>query len=604
MSGIESGFLILSSKWWSDIGASDCTRYTLFKILYSCIYHTSHSLFIYYSVFPQLNECCHDITRISSGPSDIDDGIIQPHFVKLTHKHINGIVKAYEIALDVIEMLNKIPTFDIRFIPVKNDCLSHIYRTMKSNTQHLFWPNSYKFCGKHGNLIQSATIINDLFSCICRESVYYIDLISENVEIDSIICRKYTTDLMSHGFKTYRVSDNLPFPFWENRVNNAIEADDDQFFDSPINRALFAGTFDRLHPGHKVNITVATWYAKELVIIGITDTPLNANKSDKDIIQDFSFRSANVHSFIFSLSPDISVAILRISSIVGGADIFEFDALIATPESYNNALKINDLRLACGSPLVKLVKVPFVYRPQLNDQIKGLKAANCLPVKFCSTELRFSLKQNLNNPCYLSILRNSVTGILNSILKSDCTPNNISAIMDMVFSCIDDIIFEILHEWQKLLGAEYGRVIFEEWFESFILELGIDGIFSNPKATGDLSVHVSKCFTFILIYIISSLNLIKKERTAVLFCYLNKLYLLFKQLLNDVYNEMEKGCEDSEFCIPYICCNSDIEKNIFFSKINKFKYSNFEYKFEDLKEDKALYFGLKHKYNSNNMETK
>lgn len=310
MSEIESGFLILDSQWWNDVDISDCTRYTLFKILYSCIYHTSRSLFIYYSVIPQCNEYCHEINKISARHLGIDGESCQQQFIKLTYKHINGIVKAYEIALDVIEILNKIPTFDIRFIPVRNDCLSHIYKTMKSNTQAIFWPNSYKFCEKHGHLTQCASIINGIFSCICRENVHYIDFISESVEINAMTCKKYTADLISHGFKTLKVLDSLSIPSW-NKINAAIESYDNDFFDSPINRTLFAGTFDRLHPGHKVNITVATWYAKELVIIGITDTPLTANKSDKDIIQvSFLYYTHNnllIQNRIFHLEAQMSI---------------------------------------------------------------------------------------------------------------------------------------------------------------------------------------------------------------------------------------------------------------------------------------------------------
>lgn len=310
MSGIESGFLILDSQWWNDVDTSDCARYTLFRILYSCIYHTSRSLFIYYSVLPQCDEYCHEINEISIRPLGVDGELCQQPFIKLTYKHINGIVKAYEIALDVIEILNKIPTFDIRFIPVRNDCLSHIYRTMKLNAQALFWPNSYKFCEKHGSLTQCASIINGVFSCISRENVHYINFISEDAEINSIICKEHTADLISHGFQIFKVSDSLSIPSW-NKINTTIEGYYDDFFDSPINRTLFAGTFDRLHPGHKVNITVATWYAKELVIIGITDTPLNANKRDKDIIQvsflSYTLNNIQIQFRIFPLEAQTSI---------------------------------------------------------------------------------------------------------------------------------------------------------------------------------------------------------------------------------------------------------------------------------------------------------
>lgn len=265
-------------------------------------------------------------------------------------------------------------------------------------------------------------------------------------------------------------------------------------------------------------------------------------------------------------------------------------------------MKINDLRLTCGSSLVKLVKVPFVYKPLLNYSTKGIKATNGLSVKFCSTELRYSLKQNLDNPCNLSLLRKSVTLILNKMLISEFPSKSISSIMNMIFSFIDDVIFEILYEWKILLGSEKGKIVFEKWFGKFITELEMDEVMANLDSTESGSfVNISKYLTFILIYIISSLNLIKKDKTEILTCNLNKLYLLFEQLLLDGYNKNDEGCENSDFCVPYIFCRSDIEQNIFFSKSSNLKYSSFKCQFGDIKEDKTLDFALKYRNNSNNV---
>lgn len=276
--------------------------------------------------------------------------------------------------------------------------------------------------------------------------------------------------------------------------------------------------------------------------------------------------------------------------------------MIATPESYSNAVKINDLRSVCGSSLVKLVKVPFVYKPLLNYSEKGIKVTNGQSVKFCSTELRYSLKQNLDNPCNLSLLRKSVTLMLNKMLISEFPSKSFCSIMNMIFSFVDDVIFEILYEWKIQLGSEKGKVVFERWFGEFIAELEMDEVVINPDSTeNDSFANISKHLTFILIYIISSLNLIKKDKTEILLYNLNKLYVLFEQLLVDGYNKKEDGCEHSEFCVPYIFCRSEIETNIFFSKINDLKYSSFKCQFGDIKQDKALDLVLKCRNNSNDI---
>ncbi|KAF7456441.1 Cytidylyltransferase (HIGH family) exon-1 [Cryptosporidium felis] len=584
MPEIEHGFLILNPLWWNDINTSYEARNSLFELLYSCIFHTSRSLFVYYSVLPLEKNGQKTTKQVYCKSLDETKNIYESSFVELTYKHINSIVKAYEIALEIIEIQRKIPTFDIRFIPVKDDCLDHIYRTIRLRSEAFNRCNLYDFCEKHGSLIHCADIISNIFSCVSQENIYYIKLNSSNRHINLIVCDNYISQLILSGYHCFEVSDNLIIPNWNDRLENIIESDDSSFFESPVNRTLFAGTFDRLHPGHKVNITVATWYAKEMVIIGLTDKSLNTNKSDGDIIQDFSFRSSAVHSFVFSLCPDISVAILRISSVVGGADIFEFDALIATPESFKNAAKINDLRLASGSSIVKLVKVPFVYRPRTNILSTGKETNGRTPVKFCSTELRRHLKQNLEGPSIISLLRNAMMHILNDEFIPDCK-NLATSFLNLICSFVDDLIFEIMHRWKTTIGIENGKRVFEDWLRDFATELELDVDSSNKgKNVNEHIEIVSRYITSILIYLMSTYIMIKKNTLKVPLNEINRMYLLFCVVLN---MNVTQACEHQEFCIPYICCSNEIESHFFFGK-NKFEYSKFKYQYKDLLTKRTL----------------
>lgn len=285
MSTIERGFLILDPLWWNNITTSFDARNKFFKLLYSCILHTNYSLFIYYSAVPQEDENCDTVNNIPNEFSDKMKESKNASHTRLTYKHINSIVKAYEIALDVIELLKKIPTFDIRFIPVKSDCLNHILKTIRSNGQMRLCSNSYKFCEQHGHLINCASTINEIFSSINQDYLHYITISSTDEYLNSFICNKFIDQLSFHGFLKFEILDNIVIPKWNNKPNVIIDNEDKRFLENTINRTLFAGTFDHLHPGHKVNITVATWYAKEMAIIGITDKSLIVNKTNKDILQ-------------------------------------------------------------------------------------------------------------------------------------------------------------------------------------------------------------------------------------------------------------------------------------------------------------------------------
>ncbi|KAH8741118.1 hypothetical protein FG386_001670 [Cryptosporidium ryanae] len=578
MQEIDRGFFILNPQWWNDITTSDETRNRFFKLLYSCISHTSHSLYIYYSVTLREYENYESgviINRnIPEKPAFIDQNI----YSRMTYRHINSIIKAYEIALDVIELLDKIPTFDIRFIPVKSDCLNHIINTIGSDTQLNHWLNSYTFCERNGDLIHCADIINSIISSFVQDKMHYLRFFSEDDSINSLVCTKFVDQLKVHGFPYFEISDNIEIPKWNNKLNVVVNNDDRKFIENPVNRTLFAGTFDRLHPGHKINITVATWYAKEMAIIGITDTSLIINKRDKDILQDFSIRSANVLSFIFSLCPEISIALLRISSIIGGADIFEFDALIATPESLNNAKKINDKRINKGFPLVQLVEVPFVYKPQLNDIIQVKNKASESSEIITSTELRFYLKKNLDGSNNRLLLKNAIKEWFFQSINLDGAKSRFYGLINLINSFVDDIIFEILHRWKKLHGNEKGRYIFEKWLDNFI-----SGINSETKKYLKTEINMActkglESIAIILIYLIITLSLLKKNSIIIPLDIVDKMCVLFLETLENTQKEDDQSCGHLEYCIPYMYCYSGVEKNIFFSDSNNFdiKYSKLQ----------------------------
>ncbi|KAK6590471.1 cytidylyltransferase (HIGH family) exon [Cryptosporidium xiaoi] len=579
MQEIDRGFFILDPQWWNNITTSDEARNIFFRLLYSCISHTSHSLFIYYSVTLHENESREPDINLESDVLKESTLINKNIYSRMTCKHINSIIKAYEIALDVIELLDKIPTFDIRFIPVKNDCVNHIFKTIGPDTQLNHWLNSYTFCERNGDLIHCADTINSIVSSFVQDRIHYLRLFSDNESINSLVCSKFFDQFVVHGFPYFEITDNIEIPRWNNKLNVITNNDNRKFIENPVNRTLFAGTFDRLHPGHKINITVATWYAKEMAIIGITDTPLLVNKRDKDILQDFSIRSANVLSFIFSLYPEISITLLRISSIIGGADIFEFDALIATPESINNAKKINDQRLNKGFPLVQLVEVPFVYKPQLSEIIQEKNKANESSEIITSTELRLYLKKNLDGSNNRLLLKNAINELFFQSINLDVTKSRFVGLINLINSFVDDIIFEILHRWKKLYGNEKGRYIFEKWLYRFISDMNSEGKkYLKAKEINKGYTKGLESIAVILIYLIVTLNLLKRNSIAIQLDVINKMCILFLETLKNTQRKDGQSCGHPEYCIPYMYCYSGVEKNIFFGNNFDLTYSKLQYK--------------------------
>jgi hypothetical protein len=48
------------------------------------------------------------------------------------------------------------------------------------------------------------------------------------------------------------------------------------------------GTFDHLHPGHKILLTAAAWIAQRRMIVGITDAPLLTKKAHRHLLESLS----------------------------------------------------------------------------------------------------------------------------------------------------------------------------------------------------------------------------------------------------------------------------------------------------------------------------
>lgn len=66
----------------------------------------------------------------------------------------------------------------------------------------------------------------------------------------------------------------------------------------PLSVVALGGTFDHLHPGHKILLSIAAWLANQKVIVGVSDHALLSSKSNAHILESLETRQANVRSFL------------------------------------------------------------------------------------------------------------------------------------------------------------------------------------------------------------------------------------------------------------------------------------------------------------------
>ncbi|KAF4608591.1 hypothetical protein EYR40_000936 [Pleurotus pulmonarius] len=77
------------------------------------------------------------------------------------------------------------------------------------------------------------------------------------------------------------------------------------------------GTFDHLHAGHKILLSMGAWIASEKLIAGVTDDALLGSKSNKDLLQPLSVRISRILQFLRLFNPHIQYDVVPINDVYG-----------------------------------------------------------------------------------------------------------------------------------------------------------------------------------------------------------------------------------------------------------------------------------------------
>ena len=146
------------------------------------------------------------------------------------------------------------------------------------------------------------------------------------------------------------------------------------------------GTFDRLHAGHRLLLTAATWAARQKLRIGITGDILLRNKKHKELIASFDDRSKAAKSYAQSVKPELPLIIVSELVEASGPTITDpnIDALVVSKETKDGGKKINETRIRFGMKPLSLVVVDV-----LDTSME----------KLSSSALREKEFQNKNSSC-------------------------------------------------------------------------------------------------------------------------------------------------------------------------------------------------------------
>ncbi|KYC44728.1 MAG: Phosphopantetheine adenylyltransferase [Candidatus Methanofastidiosum methylothiophilum] len=128
-------------------------------------------------------------------------------------------------------------------------------------------------------------------------------------------------------------------------------------------KAIAAGTFDRLHEGHRHFLLSA--FSIGYVYIGLTSDEMVKNKPYAESIQNYENRRENLIKFLLKEGKviDQDFQIIEIKDRYGFAiESMEADVIVVTSDTIEAAKEINEIRAELGIYPLDIVEVDLIIK--------------------------------------------------------------------------------------------------------------------------------------------------------------------------------------------------------------------------------------------------
>lgn len=178
-----------------------------------------------------------------------------------------------------------------------------------------------RISGKAANLfIVSREVLNTLIS--------FLSSLTHDI-IDAIVAALPSALLeLSHRYVAAGSNEGRTTP----------EASEEVNVPSMLPVVALGGTFDHLHAGHKILLSMAAWITSRKLIVGVTDDTLLKSKSNAHVLESLDTRRNNVREFLELFKPGLEYDIVTINDVYGptGWDL-DIQGLVVSRETINGA---------------------------------------------------------------------------------------------------------------------------------------------------------------------------------------------------------------------------------------------------------------------------
>ncbi|VDM24700.1 unnamed protein product [Hydatigera taeniaeformis] len=124
------------------------------------------------------------------------------------------------------------------------------------------------------------------------------------------------------------------------------------------------GTFDMLHHGHRVLLSIAALLTSRRLVVGVTDIGLLRKKSLAPLIESCEAREDTLSKFLTNIGfPETQLEVCRLVDPYGPPSRqSDFQCIIASPETVATCEKINEMRRDLSFDPLHIEKVEYVAR--------------------------------------------------------------------------------------------------------------------------------------------------------------------------------------------------------------------------------------------------
>ncbi|KAF9448022.1 Nucleotidylyl transferase [Macrolepiota fuliginosa MF-IS2] len=131
--------------------------------------------------------------------------------------------------------------------------------------------------------------------------------------------------------------------------------------------SALGGTFDHLHAGHKILLSMAAWITSDKLIVGMTDDALLQNKANKHVMEDLTQRTRRVRQFLEFFKPGLLYDIVPINDVYGPtAWDPNIQALVVSKETLSGAAQIAKYRENKSFPALDVFVIDVISATSAN----------------------------------------------------------------------------------------------------------------------------------------------------------------------------------------------------------------------------------------------